>query len=148
MQLEIIDNPLRINLVGYHGALDGDSVAVVGKRLMDNMWREVQDLGIKTKGKNHWVYLPDAAMFTGVELAEGFEGIGTLEELEVSLERYLRHVHWGLYSELPQIWPQLFAQLKQRGETPTKPNLEIYGHWNDDPAKCETTILIGLNRKD
>ena len=147
MHIEIIDAPLRISLVGFYGALDGESVPVVGKRLMDKMWREVQDLGLKTKGINHWVYLPDSMMFTGIELAEGTTAIGTLEPLDLSLERYLRYVHTGPYSTLPQIWPQLFAELKQQGENPTNPCLEIYGHWNQDPSKCETTIVIGLNRK-
>ena len=144
MQIEIIDAPHRISLVGYHGTLDGESIPVVGKRLMDKMWREVQALGLKSKGINHWVYLPDSMMFTGIELAEGTPAIGTLEPLAVSLSRYLRFVHTGPYSELPQIWPQLVAEIKQRGETPTKPSLEIYGHWNEDPSKCETTILISL----
>ncbi len=146
MKIEIIDAPLRISLFGYHGSLDGESVPVVGKRLMDKMWREVQALSLKTKGINHWVYLPDSMMFTGIELAEGTPAVGTLEPLEVSLERYLRFVHTGPYSELPQIWPKLVAEIKQRGETPAKPSLEIYGHWNEDPAKCETTILISLKR--
>ena len=87
-------------------------------------------------------------MFTGIELAEGATANGTLEPLEVSLERYLRYVHTGPYSELPQIWPQLVDGLKQQGEVPAKPSLEIYGHWNQDPSKCETTILIALNRDD
>ena len=144
MHSELIDTPLRMNLVGYHGALAGESVAVVGKSLMDIMWNEVQRLGIKTNGINYWVYLPDAMMFTGVELADDTAGIGTLEKLEVLLNRYLRHLHTGTYSALSQIWPQLFAELKQLGETPAKPHVEIYGNWNPDPAKCETTILIGL----
>ena len=144
MQIEIIDTPLQISLFGYYGSLDGKSVPEVGKSLMDKMWREVQALGLKTKGINHWVYLPDSMMFTGIELAEGTPAVGTLEPLEVSLERYVRFVHTGPYSALPQIWPQLVAEIKQRGETPTKPSLEIYGHWNEDPSKCETTILISL----
>jgi effector-binding domain-containing protein len=147
MDIEIIDAPRRISLVGYHGVLDGDSVAVVGKGLMDKMWHEVQSLGLKTKGINYWVYLPDSKMFTGIELAEATTAIGTLEPLDVSLERYLRHVHTGPYSTLPQIWPQLFDKLNQQGEIHTKPCLEIYGHWNQDPSKCETTILIGLKRR-
>ena len=81
MHSELIDTPLRMNLVGYHGALAGESVAVVGKSLMDRMWNEVQRLGIKTNGINYWVYLPDAMMFTGVELADDTAGIGTLEKL-------------------------------------------------------------------
>jgi hypothetical protein len=52
-----------------------------------------------------------------------------------------------LYSTIPQIWPLLFAHLKELNEIPKYPNLEIYGHWNAGPSKCETTILIGLDQK-
>lgn len=114
---------------------------------MDRMWREVRERGVKTKGINHWVYLPNSTIFTGVELAEPTADPGTLEKIEVSLDRYLRHVHKGDYSPLPQIWRLLFAQLMELNEIPKYPNLEIYGHWNADPSKCETTILIGLDQK-
>ncbi len=144
MNIKISGEPFRVALLGYGGAINDGDVAASGKRLMDRMWRDIQDRHIKTKGINHWVYLSNSAMFTGVELAEPTTDVGTLEKLNVSLDRYLRHVHVGPYSTLPRIWPLLFAQLKARDEVPKCPNLEVYGHWNKDPSKCETTILIGL----
>jgi hypothetical protein len=39
------------------------------------------------------------------------------------------------------------AELVARGEIIGTPSLEVYGHHCDDPAKLETTILIGLKLK-
>ena len=61
--------------------------------------------------------------------------------------RYLHAVHRGDYGALPGIWSSLLARLKAIGETLSPPSLEIYGHWNPDPDKVETTILIGLAAK-
>ncbi|MEZ4619590.1 MAG: hypothetical protein R2867_29355 [Caldilineaceae bacterium] len=136
---------MHISLFGHRGSRNGVAVPVVGKRLMDALWREIQTQGIKTKGINHWVYLPNDELFTGVELADAqCRQDLPVEQLTVSLARYLRYRHIGPYAMLPQIWPQLLDQLRQRGETPTPPHLEIYGHWQSDETKCETTILIGL----
>jgi hypothetical protein len=145
MHTEIIDAPFRVTLVGCGGSIGSEPIGVIGKRYMDNMWREVREHAIKTKGINHWVYLPNANMFTGVEMAEPTAELGTLEKLDVSLNRYLRHVHVGDYSKLPEIWPKLMAQFYEQNEILQYPCLEIYGHWNSDPSKCETTILIGLS---
>jgi hypothetical protein len=41
----------------------------------------------------------------------------------------------------------LKAELVARGEVIGSPSLEVYGHHCDDPAKSETTILIGLRAK-
>lgn len=146
MQYEIIESPFCVTLFGFRGALDGQAVHMVGKPLMDALWQEVRNRGLKTKGINHWVYLPHSEMFAGVELLEvPANGAGKLEQLNVSLGRHVRYLHKGPYSLLPQVWPQLMAEVKQRGETPAWPNLEIYGHWEADESNCETTILIGLS---
>ena len=97
-------------------------------------------------GINHWVYLPDSMIFTGIEWKEPNADVGTLETLDISLDRYVKYLHVGPYSTLGTIWPQLMETLKQCGEKPQHPYLEIYGHWNADETKCETTILIGLTK--
>ncbi len=144
MNLEISTEPFRVTLFGYCGLIGNGNVPAAGKQLMDRMWKEVQSHKIVTKGINHWVYLPNSMIFVGVELVDPFSDAGTLEKKEITLERYLKYLHVGPYATLPQIWPELFTQLKHRNEEPRFPSLEIYGHWNPDPTKCETTILIGL----
>lgn len=147
MNIEIFNEPFRVTLFGFSGAIIDGNVPDCGKRLMDMMWKEVQSFRIANKGINHWVYLPDSVIFTGIEVATNGSAVGTLEKLDVILEQYAKHTHIGPYATLPQVWPKLLEELKQRNEEPRLPNLEIYGHWNSDPARCETTILIGLRQQ-
>ena len=144
MNIKIASVPFHVTLFGYKGSIRDGIVHASAKPLMDKMWKEIQDRRIKTIGINHWVYLPDSMIFTGIELKEPTTDVGTLETLDVSLDRYAKYLHIGPYSTLSAIWSQLMDALKQRGEEPLYPNLEIYGHWNADETKCETTILITL----
>ena len=88
-------------------------------------------------------------MFVGVELRtpQPVPTPDPLEPLEFELQRPMRHVHVGPYQSLPQKWTALKAELAARGEVIGSPSLEVYGHHCDDPAKLETTILIGLRAK-
>ena len=149
MEIEIIESPMRFHLHGVGGVVEGERYAEVGLRLMNEMWQTVKGAKIPTTGINHWVYLPDDRMFVGVELRtpQPVPTPATLEPLEFELPRYLKHVHVGPYRALPQKWKDVKAELAARGEVVGSPSLEVYGHHCDDPAKLETTILIGLRAK-
>ena len=144
MNAQIVNEPFRVSLVGKRGTVDGERWGQVGRQLMDAMWAQVKALGLRTTGINHWVYLPDHELFTGVELRDAAAATGSLEPLHVELTRYLRYVHRGPYTDLPAVWQQLKDHLAQTGQTIVAPSLEIYGHWNEDPNQLTTTILIGL----
>jgi hypothetical protein len=149
MTIEIVDEPIRFHLYGIGGVVENDRFGEVGFRLMNQMWQVVNGAQIPTTGINHWVYLPKGRMFVGVELhsAKHTTISDELEPLEFELPRYLRHLHVGPYQALPQTWQALKAELAARGEAIGSPSLEIYGHHGDDPAKLETSILIGLEPK-
>ncbi len=146
MDLEILHTPLRFQLYGLSGAVEGERYAQVGLRLMDQMWMLVKEAQLPTTGINHWVYLPGDRMFVGVEVKSGNASQipPQLEPLDFQLGHYARHLHVGPYHDLPQKWKVLKAELASRGETVTFPSLEVYGHHCSDPAKTETTILLGL----
>ncbi|HEY7326200.1 MAG TPA: GyrI-like domain-containing protein [Gemmataceae bacterium] len=149
MNIEIIEEPIRFHLHGISGVVENERYGEVGLRLMNEMWQAVKGAKIPTTGINHWVYLPDGRMFVGAELRSTRQGPmpDQLEPLEFELPRYLKHVHVGPYQALPQKWKALKDELAARGEVIGSPSLEVYGHHCDDPAKLETTILIGLQAK-
>jgi|SRR5579872_4001564 len=149
MNIEIVEKPIRFRLHGIAGVVENERFGEVGFRLMNQMWQVVKGAGILTTGINHWVYLPDQRMFTGVELRSPAQSPSAdqLELLEFELPRYMQHLHVGPYQALPQKWADLKAELIARGEVMGSPSLEIYGHHGDDPAKLETTIVIGLQAK-
>ena len=149
MTVEIVEEPIRFHLHGVGGMVENGQYGEVGFRLMNEMWRAVKGAGVPTTGTNHWVYLPENKLFVGVELRtpQPLPTPDQLEPLEFELRRHMRHVHVGPYQDLPQKWAALKAEVAARGEIIGSPSLEIYGHHCDDPAKLETTILIGLRVK-
>ena len=144
MEFEILDTPIRFSLHGKSATVPDQRFGEVGMRLMDEMWKIVRETGTPTTGINHWVYLADGRMFVGVELRPGAQTPVELEPLNFELPRYLRHLHIGPYQALPEKWQALKHELAARGEPIGSPSLEVYGHHGNDPAKLETTILIGL----
>jgi predicted transcriptional regulator YdeE len=147
MDVEIINQPIRFRLHGLSSRVENSAYGQVGCRLMDEMWRIVKHASLKTTGINHWVYFADVRMFVGVELIGTGQSIpDPLELLEFELARYAKHLHVGLYQELPQKWQAVKSELAARGERITMPSLEVYGHSCEsaDPSLAETTILIGL----
>jgi hypothetical protein len=145
MDIEILNEPISFRLFGLSSVVENHCYGEVGCRLLDEMWRIVHDQDSKTTGINHWVYLTDGSLFVGVELLNNSPG--DLQPLEIELPRYLKHVHVGPYSKLPEKWNVLKEKLAERGESIGFPSLEIYGHHCDDESKLETTILICLKRK-
>jgi hypothetical protein len=151
MDIEIIDQPIRFHLHGLSSSVDDNCYGEVGCRLMDEMWKVVKEVKLKTTGVNHWVYFAGNRMFVGIEVRDGEQAAipEQFEPYECELTRYAKHVHVGPYQDLPQKWQALKAELSGRGETVTMPSLEVYGHSceGDDDSKPETTILMGLKPK-
>lgn len=147
MNFEIIETPIRFQLVGLMSEVQNNRVGNVGVRLMDAMWKIVKETRTVTMGKNHWVYLPDGQMLVGVELAPSVEGPTALQPLTFELHRYLKHVHVGPYQLLPSKWADLRSRIADLHESICSPSLEIYGHHHEDASKLETTILIALRSK-
>lgn len=147
MNETIIETSFHVRLVGHRGTVKDEKYSETGLKLMNALWATVTERSITNRGLNHWVYLPSDEMFAGVEMSDSFQDSGPLERLDVTIPRYLRAVYIGPYSGLPQAWATLKTQLAERGERLGPIGLEIYGHCGPDPAKAETTILMGLQPK-
>jgi hypothetical protein len=147
MQIEIVETPICFHLHGLSSPVENHQYGQAGLKLMDEMWRAVKSTHTGNTGINHWVYLSDNRMFVGVQLLPDATAPQPLQPLAFELPRYLKHLHIGPYHALPAKWQSLKAELTARGETISWPSLEVYGHHCDDPAKQETTILLGLESK-
>jgi effector-binding domain-containing protein len=149
MEIEIIDQPIRLRLHGKWSVVENQCYGEVGLRLMNEIWRAVKDAKVETTGINHWVYMADERMFVGVEVKNAQQATipNQLELFDFELRRYMKHLHIGPYQALPQKWKDLKTELDARGEIIGFPSLEVYGHACEDPTKAETTILIGLKQQ-
>ena len=102
MNVEIINEPLTIELYGFGGVAANRNYGETGMRLMNKMWGLVKSNHLKNKGVNIWVY-ENQNMFTGVELYEPLENNPGLEFKKVTLLKYARCKHIGPYHKYTEL---------------------------------------------
>jgi effector-binding domain-containing protein len=112
--------------------------------LMNQVWEEVKNKKLSHKGINHVVYEFDHMMFVGIELNTPPEEDTLLEKKIVNLEKYAYCKHVGLYSDLDKSYKKIHSVIEASGEQMQSPQMEIYGHWNEDETKLETEIIFNL----
>jgi effector-binding domain-containing protein len=53
-------------------------------------------------------------------------------------------VHWGPYHRLGEAHDAIRKWCTEHGHGPAGPAWEVYGHWEDDPAKLRTDVFYLL----
>lgn len=144
MPIEINHTPLRIHLHGFGGEATNQDPAGTAFRLMDKMWQVVRSKSIRNKGLNIWVYGPDRQVFAGVELEETPGAETGLEQKEILLLKYASCIHTGPYHLIRQTGQRMREELTSAGQDIILPYIEIYGHWDPDETKLETTLIMAL----
>lgn len=76
----------------------------------------------------------------GIVVSRVFEPIGEVMSSTLPAGRAVRFLHVGSYEGLPDAWHTLFAWSAKEGHKLADINWQIYGDWNDDPAKLETSL--------
>jgi len=144
MNVEIINEPLRLHMHGFSGIAINKDYSGTAFKLMDRMWQTVKANNLKNKGLNIWVYEQGERVFAGVELNE-IPGQETgLEQKTVTLLKYAHYKHIGSYHLIKQAGKNMTDELKSKGYETVLPYIEIYGHWTNDETKIETLLLMAL----
>ncbi|MES1181957.1 MAG: hypothetical protein ABUL44_04090, partial [Flavobacterium sp.] len=138
MNVEIINQPLRLNIYGFSGTATNKDYAGTAFRLMDKMWQVVKSNSLKNKGLNIWVYEPNEIVFAGVELDDIPTSEIGLEQKSISLSKYAYYKHIGPYHLIKQTGQMMNTELKNKGFETCLPYIEFYGHWTNDDTKLET----------
>ena len=144
MNVEIISEPLKLDMYGFSGTAINKDYAGTAFKLMDKMWQTVKSNDIKNKGINIWVYEQDEKVFAGVELDEIPKHQAGLEQKHIILTKYAYYKHIGPYSLIKQAGQNMRSELRSKGFETTFPSIEIYGHWMSDETKLETELLMCL----
>ena len=110
--------------------------------LLGPVWGAVRLNQVATTGINHALYGANGEYFCGLECIGQTLSIPGLLQRQVRLERYAYAKLTGSYSQIPRAYDDIRAEIKHLGLCAVAPAVEIYGHWNDDPTKLETEILI------
>lgn len=146
MNVEIIDQPFRLDLYGFSGIAINKDYTGTAFRLMDKMWQAVKSNQLKHKGLNIWVYEPGEKVFAGVELNDTPQQNTGLEQKSITLATYAYYKHTGPYNLIKQTGIAMTDELKKRGFETGLPYIEIYGHWTNDEARLETELLMCLKQ--
>lgn len=144
MNLEIINEPLSLDIFGFSGIAINKDYAGTAFRLMDKMWKAVKSNNLKNKGLNIWVYENDEKVFAGVELTEIPNHNTGLEQKNITLLKYAYYKHIDPYNLIKQAGHNMRNELKSKGYEIILPYIEIYGHWTNDETRLETELLMAL----
>lgn len=79
-------------------------------------------------------------MEPGILVSRVFEPAGEVVPSALPAGRAAHFLLVGSYDGLPGAWQTLFDWCAEKGLKLADINWEIYGDWNDDPSKLETSI--------
>ena len=116
-------------------------------RLLDKVWPVLREQGVRT-GHNVVVYYRghDGA-FTieaGVEAFTEFGGIGEIGPVSTPSGEVATTAHFGEYSAMAGAYAALEQWCTGNGRRPAGVSWEVYGDWDDDPARRRTDIYFLL----
>jgi effector-binding domain-containing protein len=116
-------------------------------RLLDEVWPVLREQGVST-GHNVVVYRGgDGDMLLvdfGVEVLSTFEDHGQVRHASTPAGEVATTAHYGEYSDLGHAWSALEHWCRDNGRSPVGVNWEVYGDWDDDPAKRRTDVYFLL----
>jgi len=116
---------------------------------LDRVWQYVREAGLATH-HNVFVYHEsgdgDPMVEFGVQVATAFDdsAAGDVVSSSTPSGRVARTLHVGPYDGLGVAHAAVRAWCAAEAHTIVGPAWEIYGDWNDDPAKLETEVLYRL----
>jgi effector-binding domain-containing protein len=149
IQVEVV-SPRLIAAVGREVA--AGRVHEVWRPALDQVWAFLRTQpGLRTDGHNVFVYHhprrggdPMRADF-GVEVTRDFAASGEVRSVRTpdGEAAVVRHV--GPYDGLPRAHEAIHVWARETGRALAGTSWEIYGDWNNDPTKLETTVMYLLS---
>lgn len=125
-------------------------VGDVWRPALDQVWAFLRTQpGLRTDGHNIFVYhhpkdgAPTKADF-GVEVTREFEASGEVRPVLTPGGEVAVAKHVGPYGGLAEAHRAIHEWVRENGRSLAGTSWEIYGDWNEDPAKLETLVLYLL----
>jgi effector-binding domain-containing protein len=117
------------------------------RRLLDLVWPVIREQGV-TFGHNVVVYYPvtdgEFAIEAGVEVGPEFAETAVVRRAETPAGPVATVAYFGEYSQMAAGYAALDRWCADNGRRRAGVNWEVYGDWNDDPAKLRTDIYTLL----
>lgn len=117
-------------------------------RLLDQVWPLLREQGTRT-GHNVVIYQPAGpgllTVDAGVEVFTGFDRRDAVRRITTPAGEAAVTAHYGDYSALAGAYAALEQWCTRTGRHPAGVNWEVYGDWDDDPARRRTDVYALLS---
>jgi effector-binding domain-containing protein len=117
--------------------------------LLSGPWAFVRSHpGLWIRGCNvaiYWDPPAEGSVEVGIQVTSSFEGSDEVVCSATPAAKVAMTTHFGPYSGLGAAHQAVRVWCRENGHTLLSPHWEIYGHWNDDPAKVRTDVLYRLS---
>jgi effector-binding domain-containing protein len=114
-------------------------------RLLNVVWPVLREQGVRTD-HNIVVYRSGAGgtltVDVGVEVLSSFEDRGPVRHVLTPSGEVATTAHFGEYSDMGRAYSALERWCADHGRSPAGVNWEIYGDWEEDPAKRRTDVYF------
>jgi effector-binding domain-containing protein len=106
------------------------------------VWAFLRSAQHPRHGRNLALYLDcEMNLEIGVEVAQPFPGNGEVVCSSTPAGLVATVAHLGPYNRLGEAHAALHTWCADHGHSLAGPSWEVYGHWEDDPAKLRTDIF-------
>jgi effector-binding domain-containing protein len=114
-------------------------------RLCGEVWAFLRAAGQPRPGRHLALYLDgDINLEVGVEVDQPFAGDGRVVGSATPAGLVATTAHFGPYHRLHEAHAAVLRWCAANGHALAGPSWEVYGHWDDDPAKLRTDVYYLL----
>jgi hypothetical protein len=152
MKIEVIVETARPRmLAAVRRTVELGAIGGSWRPALDQVWEFLRGQpGLRTDGSNIFLYHHAAHrgdpmdVDFGVEVTRSFIRVGNVFATETPAGEVARAVHVGSYARLGETHNAIHAWAAANHRAFGGKSWEVYGDWNVDPAKLETTVAYLL----
>ena len=139
-----------VRLAAVRVTVPAMGIASAWKPALDKVWAFLRTHPIPNSGHNVFLYhhpsIPGEAMEIdfGVQVLNWFEGEAEVRYVESPEGEVAETLHTGQYSRLGEAHAAIRQWCQAHQRPLGKHSWEVYGHWNIDPDKLQTSIYYLL----
>ena len=134
-------------LAAIHAATTQQRLSADIPRLVGQIWPVLREQGVRT-GHNVVIYRGSPAALAidaGVEVFSEFTGHGEIQPVSTPVGEVATTAHFGDYALMAPAYAALEQWWTGNERRPAGVSWEVYGDWDDDPAKVRTDIYFLLS---
>jgi effector-binding domain-containing protein len=147
MKYEItLETAHPVTIAAVRSKVHAGGVSAAWKPALDKVWAFLRTNHVENTGQNVFLYHHPAAPGSpmtvdfGVQVQTRFPDVGDIACVETATGMVAKTVHRGPYDRLGDAHTAIHQWCRANGRPIAAFSWEIYGHWNSDSAKLETTI--------